>query len=141
MLKKILIQKKDSGMTLLEIMIVVSILAVMMTYLATNLTKTQDSAMIDTAKMGMQQIMQPLQMYKLHNKTYPNDQQGLDALVTNPGNAKSWRGPYIEKSKLKDPWDNSFRYSLENGNPKLYSNGPDGQEGTEDDIEFPEAEE
>lgn len=141
MLKKILLQKKDSGMTLLEIMIVVSILAVMMTYLATNLTKTQDSAMIDTAKMGMQQIMQPLQMYKLHNKTYPNDQQGLDALVTNPGNAKSWRGPYIEKSKLKDPWDNPFRYSLENGNPKLYSNGPDGQEGTEDDIEFPEAEE
>ena len=140
MFAKLFLKTKTSGMTLLEIMIVVAILAVMMTYLATNLTKSQDAALIDTAKIGMGQIQQALQMYKVHNRSFPTDQQGLDALIHNPGNSKSWRGPYIEESKLKDPWQNPFRYSLDKGQIKIYSDGPDGQEGTEDDIVYPEEE-
>ena len=99
---------------------------------------SKDALMVDTAMIGMGQILQALQMYKVHNKAYPTEQQGLDALIHNPGNLKSWRGPYIEGAKLKDPWKKPFRYSINKDKIKLYSNGPDKTAETKDDIVYPE---
>ena len=68
---------------------------------------------------------------------YPSTAEGLDVLVTNPAGLKGWKGPYIERLP-KDPWARAYVYRCRGQhNPKgfdLYSLGPDGQEGTGDDI-------
>jgi len=51
---------------------------------------------------------------------------------------KTWRGPYIEDNKLKDPWGNDFGYESDGRSFKLHCAGGDGQMGTEDDINYPE---
>ena len=132
-------EAKQAGMSLIEIILVISLMATLMGILISNLTDRQDEAMKDAAKLSMQQLSQKLQEYRIHNYRYPTTDQGLSALITNPG-SKRWRGPYTEKSKLVDPWDGEFGYESDGRNIKIISAGPDGQLGSEDDISFPEEE-
>lgn len=76
-------------------------------------------------------------------KTYPSTEDGLQMLIKSPEDerlARNWSGPYIEGSKLPiDPWGNDFQYEFatEEGSsdfPRIFSMGPDGQAGNEDDI-------
>lgn len=126
------------GMTLIEIIIVIALLATLMAILVTNLTQQADSAREDQTRIQMGTIAQALQTYRIHNNRFPTTQQGLDALVSDPGNAKRWRGPYIEASKLNDPWDNPFEYESDGNKFQISSSGIDGQFGTADDIFYPE---
>lgn len=127
------------GMTLIEIILVVALLGTLMAYLVRNLLGTADNAKIDTAKLAMGQLQGDLQMYRVHNNKFPTTEQGLDALLTAPGDAKGWRGPYTEASHIQDPWGVKFTYESDGRNTKIISAGPDGQPGTADDISYPEA--
>lgn len=130
----------ERGMSLIEIIIVVALLGTLMAYMVSNLIGQSEEAKKDQTKLAMGVIQQSLQMYRIHNNRYPTSDQGLNALLTNPGgDAKSWRGPYIESNKLKDPWDASFGYESDGRNFKIISGGPDGTVGNEDDITYPEA--
>ena len=128
----------ESGMTLIEIIIVITLLVSLMAYLATNLMSTSESAKEDQAKLAMGAIQQSLQIYRVHNNRYPGTDQGLNALLTAPADAKNWRGPYIEANKLKDPWGNDFTYESDGRTIKMTSAGSDQQMGTADDITFPD---
>ena len=114
------------GMTLIEIIIVVALLGTLMTYLVSNLTDVSESAKEDQARLGMGVISQSLQMYRVHNNSYPTSSQGLQALVANPGSSRRWRGPYIEEEKLMDPWGLEFTYEAEGRNFRIISAGADG---------------
>ncbi len=102
-----------------------ALLGTIITYLVSNLTSVSEGAKVDQAKIGMGGIGQALQIYRVHHGRYPTSEEGLDALLKNPGNSNSWRGPYIEKNKLKDPWQRPFEYkSINNGrNYELSSEG------------------
>lgn len=127
----------QKGMTLLEIIIVVALLGALMAMLVKNLTTQSENAQIDITKSGMAGISQNLQMYKLHNNRYPTTEQGLDALVSAPGDAPRWRGPYIEKDKLKDPWGTPYDYKSDGKTYEIISAGPDLEFGTAKDIHYP----
>jgi len=130
----------DEGMSLIEIIIVVALLGTLMAYMVSNLMDQADQAKVDSTKLAMGNIDQKLQMYRIHNNKYPTTDQSLNALMTAPGDAKGWRGPYIEANKLVDPWDQPFTYECSDGrNFKIISGGKDQQVGTEDDIVYPEA--
>jgi general secretion pathway protein G len=128
---------QSSGMTLIEIIIVVALLGTLMTYLIRQLTSTADAAKEDQAKLAMGQIAQSLQIYRVHNHTFPPSDRGLDALLNNPGDSKTWRGPYIEKEKLQDPWGHEFQYESDGRKYKMTSGGIDEQLGTSDDVSYP----
>ena len=122
------------GMTLIEIMLVVALLASLMAYLVSNIAGTADRAKEDQAKIAMSgPIANALNMYRIHTNKFPTTDKGLDALVTDTGD-KKWRGPYIDAGKLKDPWDNEFDYESDGRSFKITSGGIDGQIGTEDDV-------
>lgn len=127
------------GMSLIEIIIVVALLGTLMAYMVSNLIGQSEEAKKDQTKLAMGVIQQSLQMYRIHNNKYPSGDQGLNALLTNPGSDKGWRGPYIEENKLQDPWGNSFTYESDGRQYKITSGGPDGTVGNEDDITYPEA--
>ncbi len=133
-------QVVEAGMSLIEIIIVIALMGTLMTIVISKLTGAQDEAMKDAAKLSMQQLDQTLQMYKVHNYKYPTTDEGLEALVTAPGSAKRWRGPYTEKKKLNDPWGEPFGYESDGQTYKITSAGSDKQLGTSDDISYPEAE-
>lgn len=131
--------KNSKGMTLIEIIIVIALLATLMAILATNVMKTAESAKEDQARIAMQSLAQALQMYRVHNYKYPTTEQGLDALLRDPGSTKRWRGPYVEsEQKLNDPWGNRLEYESDGTVFRMTSMGTDGQLGTANDIHFPE---
>jgi general secretion pathway protein G len=131
-------QSLEKGFSIIEIIIVIALIGTIMGIIITNLTATQDSALEDASKLAMGKIQQQLQLYRVHNGSYPTTEQGLEALVTNPGNAKKWRGPYIEAEKLKDPWGISYEYESDGRNVQMISAGKDQTLGNEDDVYYPE---
>jgi type II secretion system protein G len=66
---------------------------------------------------------------------YPSEKQGLKALVENPG-LPAWAGPYLDPESLTDPWGNPLQYRVRNNRPEVWSAGPDGQSGTDDDVRW-----
>lgn len=130
------LEKRD-GFTLLEIMVVVLIIGLLMTVLATNVFKRLGGAQADIARLQVSKLSQQLELYKLDNGTYPTAEQGLDALVREPtGEPRPRRYPeggYVSSKDLLDPWQTQFKYERPGKNNArsfdLYSYGADGQPG------------
>ncbi len=129
---------RQAGMSMIEIMIVISLIGVLMTFIIRNVMQSADNAKTDAAQIGMNMLVQDLQRFKLDTNRYPTTEQGLNALLTNPGgDVKNWRGPYTEDNKLNDPWSVPFDYQSDGRTVKMTSSGPDQTMGTEDDITYP----
>jgi len=132
--------RDESGMTLIEIMVVVAIIAGITGLIAVNVVGRRDKANIDLTKTQIYSIMNALDQYKLDNHRYPSSDQGLDALVEKPSSGKIPafypKGGYIKKAP-KDAWGNEFEYAMPgtHGNTvEIWSLGPDGEEETGDEI-------
>ncbi len=131
---------RQAGMSMIEIMIVVSLIGILMAYIVRSVMGAADNAKKDQTKIVFNILIQDLQRYKLDNNRYPTSDQGLNALLTNPGgDAKNWRGPYTEDNKTQDPWGEKINYESDGRTIKLSSSGPDQTFGNEDDIFYPEA--
>ncbi len=115
------------GMTLIEIIIVVALLATLMAILVSNLAQKSDQAKEDQARIGMAGLGQTLQLYKVHNGKFPTTDQGLKALLEAPADAKRWRGPYTEADKLVDPFTNNYGYESDGTSFKISCTASDGK--------------
>ena len=73
---------KQSGFSLLEVMVVLVIIGMIMSIVAPNIMGQQEEAAIDKAHLDIQQLEDAMSLYKLKNKSYPSTEQGLEALVT-----------------------------------------------------------
>lgn len=123
--------KKQSGFTLIEIMVVIAIIAGLVAMVAPNVIESADKARVDTAKADISILSQAMDMYKLDNFKYPTTDEGIEALTTKPSSAKNWKqGGYLKKSP-QDPWGNEYQYIAESGSFEIWSYGADGQEGGE----------
>lgn len=132
MIKKFL--KSATGMTLVEIMVVISIIGLVMAMVTVNVMKRFEKAKIQTTQTQIKALEQALEQYYLDNSEYPSTDQGLEALAA---------GDYVKKVP-KDPWKRNYSYTSPGteGNPfEIMSAGPDKQEGTDDDIKSWEIEE
>lgn len=133
--------KYQSGFTLIEIMLVVIIIGLLAAVAVPRLVGQGKKARISIAQSDINSnIPTALDFYELDNGTYPSSEQGLEALMTKPSSTPTpanWNGPYLKKMP-KDPWNQSYIYIYpgeKNTNDyDLFSKGPDGIEGTEDDI-------
>lgn len=132
-------QKAQLGMSMIEIMVVVSLIGILMAYIVRNVMGAADNAKKDQTKIAFNMLVQDLQRYKLDNNKYPTTEQGLPAMLTNPGgDVKNWRGPYTEENKIQDPWGEQMGYESDGRTIKLQSAGPNQTMGDEDDIYYPE---
>jgi general secretion pathway protein G len=136
-MKKLMIKrKKQRGLTLVELMVVIVILGLLATIIVINLLPAADQASVQTARTNITTLENALDQYRLDNKTYPTNAQGLEALVRAPDglrNPQNYRpGGYIRKLP-DDPWGNPFVYERpgQHGEFDLYSLGADGKEGGE----------
>jgi general secretion pathway protein G len=139
---------RRAGFTLIEVLLVIVIIAMLAGVLAVTIGNTQEDAEVDTTKLKLDKLEAAIQRYRLDMKHYPTEEEGgLEALVTAPATADDgdaadrWRGAYVKEDQLVDAWGNQFTYEpaepgLDDTGPeyRLWSNGPDGESGTDDDI-------
>ena len=121
-------------MTLIEILVVLVLIGIVLGIVGGNFIGRGEKAKADAAKIEIGQIGQALDLYKLETGRYPSSSDGLQALVTAPGGASNWNGPYWKKSQIpKDPWGNEYRYTSpgQKGAYDILSLGADGKEGGE----------
>ncbi|MBW2017705.1 MAG: type II secretion system major pseudopilin GspG [Deltaproteobacteria bacterium] len=132
-------QGREKGFTLLEILIVITILAILASLVAVRMMDRPGEARITKARLDIQTLENALKLFKLDNAFYPSSEQGLEALVKKPTVGRiprNWReGGYLEKGVLpKDPWGNDYLYmspGVYNRDFDIWSYGADGEEGGE----------
>ena len=124
------------GFTLIEVMVVVTILAILAILVVPKIVGRTDDARRTAAIVEIKNIEQALHLYKLDNAVYPTTDQGLEALVTQPAVSpipERWRsGGYVPKVP-KDPWNHTYAYLSpgSHGDFDLASYGADGERGGE----------
>lgn len=137
-------RRQKAGFTLVELMLVVVIIGVLAGIVLPRLAGSREEANIAAAKAQMRVFDTSLYTYQLQVGSFPTTEQGLRALVEDPGE-EGWKGPYLSQKVLpRDPWGNPYVYQKEGQKGidyDLYSWGPDKTEGTEDDIYSVELEE
>jgi len=133
-----------SGFTLLEVLLVIGIIVALAALVIPNVMGRGERAKVGTTKIQMKYIEDALDYFKLDIGRYPTTEEGLLALVEkdqleDEEEAEKWTKPYLKKaSELRDGWNNEFNYVCPGEHNEdgfdLSSNGPDGEEDTEDDI-------
>lgn len=130
---------KNSGFTLLEVMVVIVILGILASMVVPNLMGSQERANMQKAISDVTALETSLSLYKMDNYDYPTTEQGLEALVEQtdlePEPRRFPEDGYIKRLP-NDPWGNEYVLLNpgEQGNMDVFSVGPDGEAGTEDDI-------
>lgn len=125
---------KQSGFTLIELMVVVVILALLATFVVPQIMDRPEQARVVKAQQDIRSLESALKMYKLDNFAYPSTDQGLEALVKKPdGNPKprNYNPKGYLESLPQDPWGNAYLYLNpgEHGEIDIYSLGADGAAG------------
>lgn len=127
----------DAGLTLLELLVVITILVALTVAIGTVALNYLGGAKSDSARLQMTQIEAGLDLFRLDVGRYPSDAEGVAALVERPATAEGWNGPYLRRrAALVDPWGASFHYAAPGraGPYDLFSLGSDQAEGGEDDA-------
>ena len=128
-------RKKQKAFTLVELLLVVTIIGILAGAVLVNFSGQSQRAKETRANADIANLSLALDTYELTIGEYPSTDQGLTALVEDPG-IDGWR-PFLTRRTFNDPWGNEYRYRYPGSqgiNFDLFSVGPDGQEGTDDDI-------
>jgi general secretion pathway protein G len=131
-------RKNHSAFTLLEIMLVVTIIALLLGTAIYKLSGNVEYARANRVAADIQSISTQLKLYESMNGFYPTTEQGLQALVTQPSSdPQPQRWYQLFREMPKDPWNNIYIY-LSPGRKNstgydLYSAGPDRKADTPDD--------
>ncbi len=136
-------QAPRRAFTLIEVLLVLVILVVLMGFAVPSMLGSKKKADIDAAKTQIGLFRPALEKYALDMGTFPTTEQGLESLQKKPEDLEEekqaeWSGPYVSTIS-KDPWGHPYSYEFppshgEGDFPDVWSFGPDGKEGSEDDI-------
>jgi len=130
-------RRSGRAFTLMEIILVVVIIGIMLTLVAPRITNRTRQAKIIQAKHQIEAFRSALQQYEMDVGNFPKT---LQDLVEKPSDVDedAWNGPYLTSNAVpKDPWGHEYHYRTPGEHYKdydIWSDGPDGQSDTEDDI-------
>jgi general secretion pathway protein G len=121
-----------AGVTLIEMLVVVTIMGLFAALVVPRMLKKGDAARITAARAQINSFMTALGTYKLDTGTFPTTEQGLLALRAKPADVNQWAGPYLPQEIPVDPWGHPYSYKFpgDHGDePDVICYGADGQPG------------
>ncbi|MCU1336210.1 MAG: ral secretion pathway protein [Bryobacterales bacterium] len=133
-------RKSERGVTLIEMLVVITIIGLIAGLVSVNVIRQGESAKRTAARAQISSFMNALGIYKLDTGAYPPTSQGLQALRVKTGEMPNWAGPYLPKDVPLDPWGRPYEYKYPGDHgedPDVISLGADGQpggDGTNADI-------
>jgi general secretion pathway protein G len=130
---------RRGGFTLIEVLLVLTILVVIASFAVMAYGPAQRGANIKAAKTQIESFKGAAKLYWLDVGYYP---PSLEALrMQQAGDAEAaqrWNGPYIDRDIPMDPWHQPYRYKFPGAHdpelPDIWSAGPDRADGTDDDV-------
>ena len=119
---------RQSGFTLVELLLVLVILALIAGLVLPGIIGKAEGAKVRAASSQISRISMSVETFYLDTGSTPDS---LSALVNEPSGGNGWNGPYIKNSILKDPWGREYQFKNpgEHGDFDIYSFGADGQQG------------
>lgn len=126
--------RRDAGLTLIELMVVVVILSLLAVVIVPRVIDRPDQARAARAQSDIAAITSALNLYRLDTGAYPSTDQGLAALVARPTTQpvpQNWaEGGYLERVP-EDPWGRAYLYLSPgvHGPFDIVSHGADGRSG------------
>jgi general secretion pathway protein G len=112
-------RRRNRGMTLIEIMVVITILGLIAAAVGVAVIPQLNAAKRDRASLDIRNIQNALKLYYTKKGNYPDTATGLKGLVE----------IQALDSLPKDPWNNDYVYMNEGGKPVIISYGADGTSG------------
>lgn len=132
-----------AGFTLIEVMIVIAIILALSGLIGVALFQRRDEAKKQLVQIDLNSMKSALKQFRLDYERWPTDEEGITVLwdkgvLDGEADENKWH-KYLDEAMPNDKWDRpwGYRQVSENGDEDTYdlwSVGPDGEEGTEDDI-------
>jgi general secretion pathway protein G len=137
-------RRRRRAFTLIELLIVIAILLAIGGLVVVNLIPRGEQAKADLQRVQFDLIDGAMKQFRVDMVRWPTEEEGLDVLwrqdaLEDEEDYERWRGPYLETPILEDYWGGELTFrnpseELGEGQYDIVSFGPDGEEGTEDDI-------
>jgi general secretion pathway protein G len=131
------LRRSHRAFTLIELLLVLVILAVLAAVVLPKFANRTKDANIAAAKAQISNFETALDLFETDTGRYPSTEEGLQALVVQPSGLQNWHDGYLKKGVPNDPWGNPYNYKYpgsHNSGYDLWSNGPSGRDGGEDNI-------
>ncbi|MDX1947604.1 MAG: type II secretion system major pseudopilin GspG [Pirellulaceae bacterium] len=130
-------RRRRRGFTLMEVLLVLAILVILGSFVTVGYIQLQKNANKDATKSQISMLESAIEHYELNVGRLPSDLDGLRNLPADLKNPAKWSGPYIKGELPKDAWGNDFHYEVTDEKTstfRIWSDGPDQQGGSDDDI-------
>jgi len=117
--------------TIIELMVVITIIGILASVVAPKLTKNIDKAKIKTTKTQLEMFSTSLDSFNMDAGRYPTESEGLKVLWIKSKDIRGYDGPYLPKPVEADAWGNPYIYkkTSDDHGYDIISYGKDGKEG------------
>lgn len=131
--------RRQRGFSLVELLLVLVIIITLAAIVVPKFAGRSEQARVTAAHADIANLEVALDAFEIDTGRFPTTQEGLQVLLTKPTSVRRWNGPYLKRGIPGDPWGRPYSYRSPGRHNQdgydLYSFGPDGQDGGEDDID------